>query len=113
MTPEQIDQLIDKYGRPALELAYRQVWINLWISLVLSVVGLVAGAALFRWARSTFRAHPDYLDDWQLVAIGAGIAGALAIGAALAMLALGILPTVLNPDRAALQELFAITGAGR
>lgn len=112
MTPEQITELIEQYGRPAFELAMRQVYINAALSAAWGV-GLLAATAI--GAIVTVK----LVNDWMAERVRGGYysgnkdiaafltGGATALAGGLALLVLSGLTSLLNPEYAALRLLMS------
>lgn len=111
MTPEQIEAIIEKYGKPAFELAMKQVYINVGLSIVfgfgLTIITIVLAFLSYRVWRQ-YRAFidsgkPSYDTMKDMTAFGLGLASVL-VGI-VAVLILSGMTVLLNPEWAALRML--------
>ena len=108
MTPEQVTELIDRYGRPAYELALRQVYIDALLGGVAALTLVIATAitaalSVSRWRSYKAYKGPSYetYDDMWAAIFAAGAA----VGLLCTLLALSPVIALLNPEWAALRKL--------
>jgi hypothetical protein len=108
LTTDQINELIAKYGRPAFELAMRQVYIDAGIGATVAIIAggiaLALGfAGLRQWRIYKAFTGPYYRSEADVAAY-LFWAGAI-IAALIGLLFLAPVFSLLNPEFAALQKL--------
>lgn len=119
MTPDQLAQILDDLGKRlgptgqhVFELAVRQVYINAGVATVMvlatAIVGIVALPRLMRWQQLD---QSSTGDRGIVVMILGFLYGAL--GLIVLVFAFFTIPSVLNPEYAALRDILSAIGGAK